>query len=195
MSDITRSTRSRLAERLAYLYRIDQKSTGNGQGLFEYFQGVIGAGSIGTPDVPAKIKVMPLSMSSPSKAVVTLQAPELHIFTPHGSSGFFKPMPSGFAEPIYEILVRAYFVTETNPLTAGAINTEDAWARIRYVTITGDNARVPGKLLDPDNTANELNINIPEMVELTPQGKGDITIMEMMIGYQCREATRTGVIS
>src|SRR3990167_1546577 len=136
MSSLTRSTRSRLAERLAYLYRHDVatalagtvttngtttvegsgtafltdyaagdviriagevpltvasvtdddtltldtaaatsgagKAHTGGVGLFEYFGGVIGSGSIDTPDIAAKIDVMPLSMSNPSKAVLTV---------------------------------------------------------------------------------------------------------------------------
>lgn len=254
MTSIARSTRSRLAERLAYLYRHDVgtpltgtvttngtttvegagtafatdyaagdliqiagempntvasvtdndtlvmttaaatsgsgKAHTNSRGLFEHFGGVIGTGSIDSPQVAARIQVWPVEALGETLAVKPLLM--IQAVRP---SGVFGAIPSGYAEPIYEIMATIFINTLPLELVAGELNPDDVFLHMRDVTMRGENANVPGILLDPDLTTRQLNIHVAGMNEETPRRYRDVTLYPLRIAYICRENIRTGELT
>jgi len=255
VSSIRRSTRSRLAERLAYLYRHDVatplagtvttdgtttiagaggtafttdfsagdsiwiageleplivdsvtdndtlvtttaatttaggKAYANSQGLFERLGGAIGSGSIDSPQAAARIQVWPVE----ALAATLLDAPYIMIQAVR-PSGVFGMLPSGFAQPVYEIMATLYIRTQPEQLVDGELNSDDIFLHMRDVAIKGENQYVPGKLMDPDDTDNALNIHLSAMNEETPQRFRDVTLYPLRLAYTCNENARTGAL-
>jgi hypothetical protein len=255
MTSIRRSTRSRLCERLAFVYRHDvatpftgtvttngtttvegsgtsfltQYATGaliqidgeqpntvasvtdndtlvlttaatttggtkghtGSQGLFEYFGGIVGAGSIDSPQTHARIQVWPVEALGE-----TLRTAPFVLVQPMRPSGILDAMPSGADNPLYEIMVTMFIRTEPRELVAGVLNTDDVYLHLRNVAMAGDNASVPGKLLDPDTlgTGNSLNVHLAALREEAPQRFRDVTLYPLTLAYLCRENMRTGAL-
>jgi len=253
MSSIVRSTRSRLCERLAYLYRHDvataltgtvttngttavvgsgttfttdyaagdliqiageqplvvdsvtnatalvlttaatttggSKAHTNAQGLFEYFGGIIGSGSIDTPQTAARIQVWPVEALGEGLHL----RPSLMIQAARQAT-IYEGFPTGVDMNAYEIVATMFVTTEPRELVAGELNTDDAFLHLRDVALNGENPSAPGKLLDPDNTARALNVFLGAIKEGQPQRFKDVTLYPLHLTYVCRENIRTGAL-
>lgn len=159
-------------------------------GLFEYTGGAVGTGTIDAPQYEPRIEAWPVEAISE-----TLRTTPFIVVQAVRPSGIFEAFPTGYNEPLYELMATLFIRTEPRRLEAGVLNSDDAYLHMRNVAISGENPHVPGKLLDPDNTARALNIHIVGINEEQPQRFKDVTLYPLRIGYVCREDIRTGELT
>lgn len=187
--DIKRKVPSRLLQRIVHVLSRDVADTAGKEGLFEWAGGVIGAGDIDAPDVPARIEGFPTEARPEN-----VMEKSIHVHRVRGS-GFFGPMIGGTNLVLYEYLILLWKRTQPEAVDYSGPVDDDAFIHVRNVLTTGENPHVPGKLLDPDDTATEMNIDMPKMQELRPFKAQDLTAYPILVGYQCRENLRTGELA